>query len=107
MKKTSVDFGCYYNSIDNKELVKAITRASNPNAEDIILYCKIDDGGFASALMYMIEKDFVATFINWVAYTGLVQLVAHLSYIQEVVGSSPSSRTTERRIGSIPIISCN
>ena len=68
MKKTSVDFGCYYNSIDNKELVKAIARASNPNTEDIILYCKIDDGGLASAPMYMLEKDFVATYVNQALY---------------------------------------
>ena len=68
MKKTSVDFGCYYNSIDNKELVKAIARASNPNTEDIILYCKIDDGGLASAPMYMTEKDFVATYVNQTLY---------------------------------------
>lgn len=64
MKKTSIDFGCYYTSFDNKELVKTIARASNSGAEDIILYARINEGGIASEPMYMAEKDFVATFLN-------------------------------------------
>lgn len=63
MKKFSVDMGCYYNDVNNENLVRTICRAGGENG-NVIVYVAIGEGGFASKAMYMPEIEFVEKYLS-------------------------------------------
>ena len=65
MKKVSVDFGCYYNSLDQKTLVRTVAAMKDIHGEnEMIAFVYVTEGGVASPLHYMPKQDFISTYIS-------------------------------------------
>lgn len=63
-KKKELYMGAYYTTKVNG-LVKAVARAmDNETGERYVVYCKVQEGGYATEPLVMLEQKFIDTYVR-------------------------------------------